>query len=378
MSIRAMLMLTAGLAALACGPAPDDDGAVDEQGQADTAEAGAPDPARGTYLRPSGTDVELTSGDTLPDHPSWTTQDWAVLDEAVRAARAQGLDTLPIGERVARIGEMFVGTTYLPQTLDPEGPERLVVNLRALDCVTYVENMLALAWFVRQAPADILDDRDRAIPLYEEILTAIRYRDGALEGYPSRLHYFSEWLQDNEEKGMVRMVTREIGGVPLPGEIHFMSSHQDAYAQLSDPENLREIRRIEERLSGRTRYYIPQERVAEVQEQIRTGDVIAATSTVDGLDVAHTGFALWRGDTLHLMHAPLVGEDVQISERPLAERLLGIGAQDGIMVARPLEVEPGRFAAGARGTIGTGVGGAGGVHDAPAPGDPTAVGGGSR
>lgn len=354
MHAREMLMLAAGLAALACGPGPEDDGAVDEQVTADTAEAQAEalDPARGTYLRPSGTDVELTSGDTLPDHPSWTTEDWAVLDEAVRAARAQGLDTLPIGERAARIGEMFVGTVYVPQTLDPEGPERLVVNLRALDCVTYVENMLALAWFVRHGPPDILEDRDRAIDLYEDILTTLRYRDGVLGGYPSRLHYFSEWLQDNEEKGLVEVVTQEIGGEPLPGEIHFMSSHQDAYAQLVDPQNLREIRRIEERLSGQTRYYVPQERVAEVQEQIRTGDIIAATSTLDGLDVAHTGFALWRGDTLHLMHAPLVGEDVQISERPLAERLLGIGAQDGIMVGRPLEVEPGRFTGAARGAVG--------------------------
>ena len=37
------------------------------------------------------------------------------------------------------------------------------------------------------------------------------------------------------------------------------------------------------------------------------------------------------------MHAPLVGDSVQISERPLARRIQEIGAQDGIAVARPLE-----------------------------------------
>jgi hypothetical protein len=36
------------------------------------------------------------------------------------------------------------------------------------------------------------------------------------------------------------------------------------------------------------------------------------------------------------MHAPLVGTDVEISVRPLAERISGFGGQDGIMVARPL------------------------------------------
>jgi hypothetical protein len=70
---------------------------------------------------------------------------------------------------------------------------------------------------------------------------------------------------------------------------------------------------------------------------IRNGDIIAATTTVEGLDVSHTGLALWIDGSLHLMHAPLVGEAVQISEVSLAERVGRIGGQDGIMVARPTE-----------------------------------------
>jgi len=73
-----------------------------------------------------------------------------------------------------------------------------------------------------------------------------------------------------------------------------------------------------------------------VAHRIRSGDVIAATSTVEGLDVAHTGLALWRDGTLHLLHAPLVGEAVQVSEVSLADRIRRIEGQDGIMVARPL------------------------------------------
>ena len=64
--------------------------------------------------------------------------------------------------------------------------------------------------------------------------------------------------------------------------------------------------------------------------------MIAATSTLPGLDIAHTGFAIRIDGRLHLMHAPLVGSVVEISERPLADRILTIQAQDGIMVARPL------------------------------------------
>jgi len=61
------------------------------------------------------------------------------------------------------------------------------------------------------------------------------------------------------------------------------------------------------------------------------------TSTVEGLDVAHTGIALWVDGTLRLLHAPLVGEAVQISEVSLAERIESIDGQDGIIVARPIE-----------------------------------------
>jgi hypothetical protein len=83
------------------------------------------------------------------------------------------------------------------------------------------------------------------------------------------------------------------------------------------------------------RAYVPQDRIAATTDGIRTGDVIAATSTVRGLDIAHTGLAVWIGGVLHLVHAPLVGKAVEVSESSLADRISGIVGQDGIMVARP-------------------------------------------
>lgn len=251
-----------------------------------------------------------------------------VFREKMAWARAQGLDTLPIGETMARLGATFVGTTYTPGTLDPPGPERLVINLTELDCVTFLENVLAMSRLLQQG----VDDWDA----YLAELERIRYRGGEMDGYLSRLHYFSEWISDNEEKGLVRNITRELGGEPYPEAITFMSEHRDAYRQLEDPEVFAGILALEERLSGQQRYRIPQERIGQVAERIRNGDVIAATSALEGLDVAHTGLALWQDGRLHLLHAPLVGKSVEISEVPLAERILRIDAQDGIMVARPL------------------------------------------
>lgn len=268
---------------------------------------------------------------------AWADEDWVLFETAARWARTERVDTLAFGEAVATVGRYFVGTAYVPGTLEVDGPERVVVNFRGLDCVTFVENALALTRFVRTGGATLLADRPTAEARYEALLAEHRYRSGRLAGYPSRLHYFSEWLSDNTRRGHLLDLSGELGAVVDGEPIDFMSTHPDAYRQLADPGNLERIREVEARLNRVERRYVPQDRIGEVAGLIRNGDVIAATSTVAGLDVAHTGLALWVDGQLHLLHAPLVGESVEISERPLAERILGIGSQDGIMVARPQE-----------------------------------------
>lgn len=327
-------IVAAALAFGACAAAED----REDETPAATARSENADSARGdAYVRPTAEGGDLVQGDTVPGLPSWTRQDWEVLRRTVESARQNKLDALPIGERIARIGETFVGSPYLPQTLDPPGPERLVINLRAMDCVTFVENMLAIAHFVREAPRDVLDRPEEAMRLYQEMIEQIRYRDGTLGGYPSRLHYFTEWLRDNEEKGLLQLVTKELGGVVDPEPITFMTSHRDAYHQLAREADYQEIGRIEQRLNQVPRDYIPEARVASAMSRIQDGDVLALTSTLEGLDVAHTGIAIWRDGAVHLLNAPLVGKSVEISEKAIPERLAGIKSQDGLMVARPVE-----------------------------------------
>lgn len=262
----------------------------------------------------------------LPD-AVFTDEDVAIFRERMAWARAERLDTLPLGEIVARLGRTFVGTPYVAHTLEVDGPERLVINLRGLDCVTFVESTLAMARLIRAGSDDFED--------FKRELARIRYRGGVIDGYTSRLHYFSDWIADGERKGLVFELADVLDAVPDPEPVDFMSSNPDAYRQLADPSNLAAIRRVEAGLSSRPRRYVPQDRIAAVEDRIRNGDIIAATSTVRGLDVAHTGIAIWIDGRLHLLHAPLVGKTVEISEVPLAERIQGLKGQDGIMVARP-------------------------------------------
>jgi hypothetical protein len=282
-------------------------------------------------------DMAVGQSDSIP-RTNWTSADWTIFVAKVRWGVDQGLGRVPVGTAIARLGETFVGTKYTPGTLEAPGPERLIINLRELDCVTFVENVLALVRFIRHDGVKGLADPAAARTRYEGYLRELRYRGGRLEGYPSRLHYFSEWLADNERRGTLRVMTRELGGRLDPEPISFMSTHPGSYRQLADGAALAAVRETERRLNGSGgRWFIPEDRIAEAAGRIHDGDVIAATSTVAGLDIAHTGFALWRDGRLHLLHAPLVGKSVEISERPLAERIQSIAAQDGIMVARPTQ-----------------------------------------
>ncbi|MBT8396340.1 MAG: DUF1460 domain-containing protein [Gemmatimonadetes bacterium] len=295
-------------------------------------------------------------GEAAPEEESWegdieavtrtlrpqdgTDRDWEVFRASVSRAWEAGLDTLPMGEAVVRIGQSFVGWPYGPGTLEVAGEEGVVVNFEEFDCVTLVENALALARFIKTQEPTVLTSELRAREAYKGAIREIRYRRGRVDGYPSRLHYFSDWILDNEGKGLVKEMTREFGGEEDSEAIDFMSAHPEAYRQLANPANYSAIMDTESRLSGMTRFKIPEAEIPLWVAEIQNGDIIAATSTVEGLDVAHTGLAYWQGLDLHLLHAPLVGESVEVSRLHLAERILRLSGQDGIRVVRPLEVVP--------------------------------------
>lgn len=307
-----------GFAALACAAL-----AAACGGDGADARAAAPAEAAAPAQADASAPVPLAAADIVI-----TPEDVAIAKRTLEKAKTDGLDTLGIGEIVTRIGRTFVGAPYVPGTLDPDGPEKLIVNLREFDCVTFVENALALARTVRSGSTDVND--------YIEQLRRIRYRDGVSVRYPERLHYFSEWISANTEKGIVRDVTSALGGSRDTARIDFMSTHQGSYRQLGDSANLAAVLATERALSDRGHAWIPQDGLGDAAPSIQDGDVIAATSTVKGLDIAHTGIAIHIDGVLHLMHAPLVGKSVELSALPLADRIRGIAGQNGIMVARPL------------------------------------------
>ncbi len=256
---------------------------------------------------------------------------------ALRAEALTGLQR-PMGRAATRVGELAAGTPYVPHTLEayigaggnPADAEPLTLSLTRFDCVTLVEACLALARLAGGEKAPTWDGFGREVE-------RMRYRGGERRGYASRLHYFSEWLDDGEARGLVRDLGTDLGGTEDRRPLRFMTGHRDSYAALSDEGVYREIAAMERRLDGNSRRVIPTERIAGVADRIESGDILAFATAIPGLDVTHAAFAYrdTKG-TLRVLHAPLSGGVVEITRSTLPEYVGAIRRATGILVARPL------------------------------------------
>lgn len=263
------------------------------------------------------------------------------LREWVGVLRAEKLASRsrPLGPAVARVGELALGSPYAPGTLDEylstgtvdlARAEPLVLSLLRFDCVTLVESCVAVARLARRRSEPTWQHFGRAI-------ATLRYRDGRQGAYPSRLHYFSDWIDDNSRRGTVRELGRELGGVADPRPLRFMTTHRGSYPALKSEAAFDAIALQERRLDDVPRRVIPTVQLDELAPRFRTGDVLAFATAIDGLDVTHTGLA-WRdpGGVLRVLHAPLSGGVVQTSPGTLRNYVAGLTRSTGILAARPL------------------------------------------
>jgi hypothetical protein len=251
-------------------------------------------------------------------------------------AVSQNLAGQPIGDVIVAIGKSFIGTDYVGHVLEGDGPEELVVNLRALDCVTFYENCTTLARCVKMHKTTFDD--------YKAQLQFLRYRDGKIDGYPSRLHYTTDYWFNAEKKGILKIVTKEIFGEKnlreIPKPINFMTTHRESYKHLAtNNENYKKINAQEDEINKRVDYFMPKGNLHMFDDKINNGDLIGITTNIEGMDIAHTGVAVrMPNGKLHFMHAPIAGKKVQITEGPLHEYLAKNSKQTGIIVARVNEM----------------------------------------
>jgi len=239
--------------------------------------------------------------------------------------------SLPMGECMGKIATLFIGTDYVGGTLEGKGPEICRVDLTGLDCVTFFENVLCMARILKKGNTSFDD--------FLAELTFTRYRKGILTDYTSRLHYTSDWIQDNEEKRVVKNVTEEIGGEDYPVRVSFMSENLGYYQALREfPEFIGTIAGIEQEINKRKHWYIPRSKIRSVHKRLQTGDIIAVATEKEGLDYSHTGLTFRdEKDKIRFLHASSAKKEVLLDVQ-LHKYIKSVKTHTGITVARPLEV----------------------------------------
>ncbi len=254
-----------------------------------------------------------------------------IFTRVIQRTLDKGWDSLPIGQCMGKIAALFIGTDYVGGTLEGEGPEVCRVDLTGLDCVTFYENVLCMARILKKGKTSFAD--------FIQELTFTRYRKGILTDYPSRLHYTSDWIHDNQEKNVVKNITRELGGEDFPVRVSFMSENPGYYPSLREsPEFIKTIAEIEQEINGRKHWFIPREKIKKAQKHLQTGDIIAVTTNKKGLDYSHTGLIFQdKKGRIRFLHASSA-EDKVLLDLELYKYIKSVKTHTGITVARPLRV----------------------------------------
>ncbi|MGN1376228.1 MAG: N-acetylmuramoyl-L-alanine amidase-like domain-containing protein [Prevotella sp.] len=227
----------------------------------------------------------------------YTREDSVKVMSLINKARQQKQGT----NMIIFFARQLLGIPYVSHTLEVNKTEQLVINLRQLDCTTYVENVFALYLCMK--------DKKYTFDDFCDNILKIRYRGGGTPHYTIRLHYFTDWIEDNTSMKLCEEIQS-----PVPPftsiqkiKVGFMSANPSKYKMLKDnPGYIPDIVKSEQKLNTKTYRYIPKASVTNsslLRKTIHDGDILALTTNINGLDVHHVGFAVWHKDGLHLLNA---------------------------------------------------------------------------
>jgi hypothetical protein len=250
-------------------------------------------------------------------------------NQVIEYAKNQKLSSRSMSEIIQAIAEQFLGTKYKANLLDRSNQEKLVVSFEQLDCVLFVETVLAIARGVAV--------EDYSYQTFVNNLQNQRYRQGNLQGYCSRLHYFSDWILDNQNRENVENISLNLGGVSQNKNLNFMSKNRHRYPlMVNNDANYQCIVNMESNLTGVTVNYIPTNRINRAYSQLQPGDIIAVATNIPGLDFTHTGLVYrHQNGRIGFIHASPAG--TVTTARDLQRYVRNVKNSMGIVVVRAID-----------------------------------------
>lgn len=260
--------------------------------------------------------------------PQYTKHDSIKVEKMLSEALKQDAST----NWILYFSNKFMKVPYVAKTLEINDTENLIINLRQLDCTTFVENVLALSLCVQRKQCSFND--------FCRFLRLIRYKNGMVS-YPTRLHYFTQWIIDNTRLGFVSEIQSpdSVFTCVQTLDINYMTQHVNQYPMLvKNTSWISEIAKKEKELQGKCYKYIPKEQISNsnaMRQAVHDGDIIAIVTNKKGLDTSHIGFASWKKDGLHLINASQIHKKVVDESMTLYEYMQKHPTQIGIRIIRP-------------------------------------------
>lgn len=263
---------------------------------------------------------------SLPAKGYCVDQDSLIYESYIKAMETQKQE--PINDIIISTAKHFLGKPYVAHTLEQGDKEELIINLHQFDCMTFVENCIALSLVVKSD--------NHSFASFKKTLTTIRYRQGQIEDYTSRMHYVTEWIIENQANGILQNKTLDFGGRVIGKDINYMSSHPALYKYLANnPVAIAKIETIENNINKQNCYtIIPVTQLASAQKNIRNGDIVAFATKLDGMDYSHIGIAYYEGAVLKFIHASSTKKEIVVENKTLNNYCLQSKSCTGISVLR--------------------------------------------
>ncbi|WP_067823699.1 DUF1460 domain-containing protein [Nocardia inohanensis] len=227
------------------------------------------------------------------------------VDELIALRAAAG--NASKGELIDLLSGQFMGTPYGANMLvgSATQAEQLVIDLRRVDCFTYLDYVEALT---RSS------DRNQFVAN----LIDTRYAGGQVD-FAHRKHFFTDWAQ------VARTAASDITG-SLTGAAVTVGKHLNAKADGGN--YLPGLPVVDRNIT-----YIPSSAVTDqVLSGLRTGDYVGAYTDQPGLDVTHVGIIVKTNGGTVFRNASSLAANNQVVDQPLTDYL---GTVPGIVVLRP-------------------------------------------
>jgi hypothetical protein len=214
------------------------------------------------------------------------------------------------------IGQYFIGAPYSANRLSKSNPEKVYFSFVDFDCVTYVENVLALY------------NSNGNHNHFSENLIKIRYNDSI--SYENRNHYLISGLEKLVKLKILTPINNAFNSKSVLKNIDYLSKHVNSkYIDRS------KLIITEKSISSRPIYYFDSVNDSSTNDLIQNGDVIAFVSLRNDLDFKHVGFVCIKNNIKYILHASQEKKVICISDVTIDQYLLKNKKIKGFQIYRP-------------------------------------------